>query len=161
MSIFLTLHRRVILWKAGSAHQHPIAQRSSGSVIRDQRGYAKPALSTPTESPSLDYGQAAVIHTGHRANIFSVVFAPGLESRIVSAAGDSEIRVFDLHRSDESSSCSSRKWIQDKWYDDFDARSGGVACRTLRCHRRRAKRLATEMGSSDIFLSVAEDGDGE
>lgn len=105
--------------------------------------------------PSLDVGMSAVIHTGHTANIFSVAFAPhSSDSRLFTAAGDSQIRVFDLNRSGGG---GHRVELGTKWFDRFDQGSGGVDCRTIRCHRRRAKRLATE-NSPDIFLSVAEDG---
>lgn len=42
-----------------------------------------------------------VIHTGHRANIFSTKFLPhATHPTIVSCAGDSQIRVYDVERLD-------------------------------------------------------------
>ncbi|KAL1409988.1 hypothetical protein Q8F55_003988 [Vanrija albida] len=89
------------------------------------------------------------IITGHQANIFWSSFLPHSSTpRIVSCAGDSQIRVFDVER---------LQWaptLRDK--GALDGRSGpGVTI--LRCHSDRTKRIATE-ASPHQFLSVSEDG---
>ncbi|PPQ98558.1 hypothetical protein CVT24_004049 [Panaeolus cyanescens] len=90
----------------------------------------------------------SVIHTGHRANIFSAKMLPH-SSRIVTAAGDMQIRVFDA-RSATSSSLVS---------DDLETEySVDESClRVIHCHEDRAKKIVTE-DSPDLFLSLAEDG---
>ncbi|KAG2232336.1 hypothetical protein INT48_002285 [Thamnidium elegans] len=51
--------------------------------------------------PFEDYKIATVINTGHRANIFSAKFMPQTSDNvIISGAGDSEIRIFDLRNID-------------------------------------------------------------
>ncbi|CAO1623984.1 unnamed protein product [Parajaminaea phylloscopi] len=153
---------RVFLWQLGTSHTHPASAKASRTQRRPWIGTrsAAPALQAGSSQrspafPSLHIGMAAEIATGHTANIFSVAFAPhSSDSRLFTAAGDSQIRIFDLNRSHNG----ARVDVGTKWYDRYDQSSGGVECRTLRCHRRRAKRLATE-NSPDILLSVAEDGD--
>lgn len=60
----------------------------------------KPGLERRTNSseresfvsqPGLDLGLSAVIDTGHRANIFSLKWAPFLPSRLMTAAGDDQV----------------------------------------------------------------------
>ncbi|CAO1637093.1 unnamed protein product [Jaminaea pallidilutea] len=154
---------RVILWKLGTSHVHPIADQPHMPRSRPwigSRSSVTPAVSAgaaAADHPALDLGMSSVIQTGHTANIFSVAFAPhSSDRRLFTASGDSQIRIFDLERN--GSMGGERVSIGSSWYDRYDQLSGGVECRALRCHRRRAKRLATE-NSPDIFMSVAEDGD--
>lgn len=57
------------------------------------------ANTPPTPSTPHPLTLSDVINTGHRANIFSSKFLPNASHpTIVSAAGDSQIRVFDVER---------------------------------------------------------------
>lgn len=74
-----------------------------------------------------------------------------MSERIISAAGDRQVRIFDLAHSSDAESVSSgpRKWTH----------HGADACvRVLRCHSGRVKRIALE-DSADVFLTCAEDGE--
>lgn len=85
----------------------------------------------------------SIVDTGHSWNIFSVKMLP-LSSNIVTAAGDGQVRVFDLLRSARSAT---------RGY-------GGTKVSPLlisRCHSGHAKRIAVEDSPSQ-FLSVGEDG---
>ncbi|KAF5320863.1 hypothetical protein D9619_000906 [Psilocybe cf. subviscida] len=88
----------------------------------------------------------SVISTGHRANIFNAKLLP-YSTRIASAAGDHQIRVFDATTAVETA--------PDAATTKFSYRQVGV--QVIRCHDDAAKRIATE-NSPDIFLSVSEDG---
>nr|KIR88499.1 hypothetical protein I308_01568 [Cryptococcus tetragattii IND107] len=89
------------------------------------------------------------ISTGHRANIFSAKFLPYANApRIVSAAGDRDVRVFDVEI------LGRRMGEAGDW--ELDGVSGaGVTL--LKCHKNRVKRIATE-NSPSLFLTVSEDG---
>ncbi|KAI9466991.1 WD40 repeat-like protein [Lactarius psammicola] len=85
----------------------------------------------------------SVVDTGHSWNIFSVKTLP-LSSNIATAAGDGQVRVFDLLRSARTATCGY----------------GGTKVSPLlisRCHSGYAKRIAVEDSPSQ-FLSVGEDG---
>ncbi|KIL70024.1 hypothetical protein M378DRAFT_156082 [Amanita muscaria Koide BX008] len=86
----------------------------------------------------------AVIHTGHRANIFNIAQLP-YTGNIVSVAADRQVRITDAETVLSASAFEK----------DHNLHSGSI--RVLRCHRGRVKRLATEE-SPDVFLTVAEDG---
>lgn len=89
------------------------------------------------------------ISTGHRANIFSAKFLPYANTpRIVSVAGDRDVRVYDVE------SLGRRMGESGDW--ELDGVSGeGVTL--LKCHKNRVKRIATE-NSPSLFLTVSEDG---
>ncbi|RKO92787.1 hypothetical protein BDK51DRAFT_51082 [Blyttiomyces helicus] len=81
----------------------------------------------------------ARIPTGHRANIFSAKFMPNRgDSVVVCCAGDSEIRVVNLHLGTD------------------DAKA--TLSRVYRCHEDRAKRICTLEHDPNVFLSCSEDG---
>ncbi|KIW08632.1 uncharacterized protein PV09_00588 [Verruconis gallopava] len=87
------------------------------------------------------------IDTGHTRNIFSVKFMPHSNDRtIVSAAGDAQIRVFDIERA--------------AVFDGTRARlsQNQANCKVFRSHSAAVKRIVTE-ASPFYFLSCAEDGD--
>ncbi|KAI8141408.1 WD40-repeat-containing domain protein [Fennellomyces sp. T-0311] len=85
--------------------------------------------------PWEDYRMAYSIETGHNANIFSAKFMPkSSDSVIVTAAGDSEIRVFDVNAQNEHQ-----------------------LRHVYTCHRDRAKRIALQDNPYE-FLSCSEDG---
>ncbi|KAG9218907.1 hypothetical protein CCMSSC00406_0000979 [Pleurotus cornucopiae] len=88
----------------------------------------------------------SVIQTGHKANIFNAHLLPH-STRIVSVAGDKQVRVFEAavalaHSQSEPETTYSANQLD---------------CRVLRCHTNRVKRIVTE-DSPDLFLTVAEDG---
>jgi DDB1- and CUL4-associated factor 6 len=130
---------RVILWRMGSSDNSP-------SAID---------FETPETAPQLNMAQAEVIETGHRANIFSVKWAPNSsDKRLFTCAGDSEMRVFDLTR---ASSFTNERLSSKKEYRLWHE-GQGACTHVLRCHTSRAKRISTE-NSPDVFLSCAEDGE--
>ncbi|KAH8927591.1 WD40 repeat-like protein [Atractiella rhizophila] len=110
------------------------------------------------DTPNLGMGLSEVIYTGHRANIFSVKFAPGKPSRLFSAAGDSEIRIFDFSLPNVSGEVmrGRNRWGGRREWTEYGTESG-MLMRVLRCHTDRVKRIATE-DSEDIFLTCSEDG---
>ncbi|KAI8380899.1 WD40-repeat-containing domain protein [Radiomyces spectabilis] len=84
----------------------------------------------------LDYQYNITIETGHRANIFSAVFMPKTNDHIiVSAAGDSEVRVFDLNAEDMHR-----------------------PMHIYTCHDDRVKRIAIDDNNPYEFLTCSEDG---
>lgn len=90
---------------------------------------------------------ATQIDTGHTRNIFSVKFMPHSNDRtIVSAAGDAQIRVFDIERAGVFEGTRAR----------LSQSQAGV--KVFRSHSAAAKRIVTE-ASPFYFLSCAEDGD--
>lgn len=110
-------------------------------------------------SPVPGYGLAETIATGHRGNIFSLKWAPGLSTRLFSCAADAQVRVFDLSLANNPklnpetvtppADSPHRPWVH---HDE-----GTATTHVLRCHTDRVKRIATE-ASSDVFLTCAEDG---
>ncbi|KMZ63696.1 hypothetical protein ZOSMA_3G01800 [Zostera marina] len=85
-----------------------------------------------------------LIHTidsGHSANIFCTKFVPETSDEvIVSAAGDAEVRIFNLSRG------GSGIFEQDKPTTIF------------RCHSKRVKKLAVDALNPNIVWSASEDG---
>ncbi|TFK43495.1 WD repeat-containing protein [Crucibulum laeve] len=88
----------------------------------------------------------SVVNTDHRANIFNAHMLP-YSSRIVTAAGDKQIRIFDVG--------TAITTAPDGIETQYNPRQVGV--QILRCHEDRVKRIVTE-DSPDLFLSVGEDG---
>ncbi|GJN92924.1 hypothetical protein Rhopal_005967-T1 [Rhodotorula paludigena] len=111
------------------------------------------------KTPMPGYGLSEVIATGHRSNIFSVKWAPGMDTRLFSCAGDGVVRVFDINLAtnpklssvtiDPPSGSPYRPWTHHE--------SATACTHAFRCHQDRVKRVATE-ASPDIFLTCAEDG---
>ncbi|OAL21976.1 hypothetical protein AYO22_07573 [Fonsecaea multimorphosa] len=105
------------------------------------------------------------VSTGHHANIFSVKFMPHTADRtVVTCAGDSEVRVFDLEYGGAATQNSSgdagtrsrrfNKFFQNaRWLNE-----GNTNCRVYRSHSDRAKRIVTE-SSPYLFLTCSEDGE--
>jgi nuclear receptor interaction protein len=111
--------------------------------------------STSDASP---FKLATTISTAHSANIFSVCFSPNSNNRtVISAAGDSEVRVFDIETAGTSGSSSARgqgfasRGIQ--YLSEADTK-----CRVYRSHSDRVKRICTE-SSPYLFLTCSEDGE--
>ncbi|KAE8659254.1 WD and tetratricopeptide repeat protein, putative isoform 4 [Hibiscus syriacus] len=83
------------------------------------------------------------IETGHSANIFCTKFIPQTsDDLVVSGAGDAEVRSFILSR------------LNERGLND-----GAVTPSALyRCHTRRVKKLAVEVGNPNMIWSASEDG---
>jgi DDB1- and CUL4-associated factor 6 len=108
------------------------------------------------------------ISTGHHANIFSVKFMPHSgDKTIVSCAGDSEVRVFDIEYSDtrpgNSTNSAFASSTRSRRFSDFFPNSrwlneASTNAKVYRSHGDRAKRIVTE-SSPHLFLSCSEDGE--
>ncbi|KAF2435378.1 WD40 repeat-like protein [Tothia fuscella] len=90
---------------------------------------------------------ATTIDTGHTRNIFSVKFMPHSNDRtIVTAAGDREVRVFDIERASFSGGGHQR------------LSTNSTNAKVFRSHNGPVKRIVTE-ASPFYFMSCSEDGD--
>lgn len=107
------------------------------------------------------------VATGHHANIFSVKFMPHSNDRtVITCAGDSEVRVFDLEYSattgnaaDASSQNSTRSRRFNKFFSNARwLNETTTNARVYRSHADRAKRVVTE-SSPHLFLTCSEDGE--
>lgn len=119
------------------------------------------------ESSVSQFSLTTTVATGHSANIFSVKFMPhSNDGTLVTCAGDSEVRVFDIDYSSRpsiplvgsirSSSGSAKfnssyKGVRYLGYGDTNAR-------VYRSHADRVKRIVTE-SSPFLFLTCSEDGE--
>ncbi|KAI0352957.1 WD40 repeat-like protein [Trametes cingulata] len=103
-------------------------------------------LDAYSEEQDYSFTCDTVIHTGHRANIFNAQMLPH-SSRIVTVAGDRQVRVFDHEK--------AAGHPNDNGETEYYARQAAI--RVLKCHQGRVKRIVTE-DSPDLFLTVAEDG---
>ena len=128
-------------------------------------------LNIHTYQPSTSSKQfqlTATVATGHTQNIFSVKFMPHSNDRtVITAAGDHEVRIFDLEYSGtarESSAASSlaaegRRRGRSRVYEGVKYLSDGdTDCRVYRSHGDRVKRIVTE-SSPHLFLTCSEDGE--
>ncbi|KAK6385789.1 hypothetical protein LTS17_001361 [Exophiala oligosperma] len=119
-------------------------------------------------SDSKPFSLNTSVHTGHVANIFSVKFMPHSSDRtVVSCAGDSEVRVFDLEyagvargpTTDQGHSTSTRSrrvnafFRNARWLNESNTNA-----RVYRSHADRVKRIVTE-SSPHLFLTCSEDGE--
>lgn len=108
------------------------------------------------------------VATGHTANIFSVKFMPHRNDRtVVTAAGDGEVRIFDLEYSGQAREASaasgmaaaSRRRGRNAVYNGVRyLNDGDTDCRVYRSHGNRVKRIVTE-SSPHLFLTCSEDGE--
>ncbi|OCK85448.1 WD40 repeat-like protein [Lepidopterella palustris CBS 459.81] len=122
------------------------------------------------DSSSSQFSLATTILTGHVQNIFSVKFMPHSNDRtIVTAAGDAQVRVFDIEYSGHSTSGSSSRQdpIRSRrvgvglngFSDDVRVLSeGDTNAKVFRSHSDRVKRIVTE-SSPFFFLTCSEDGE--
>ncbi|TKA32333.1 hypothetical protein B0A50_01439 [Salinomyces thailandicus] len=111
---------------------------------------------------------STTVATGHTQNIFSVKFMPHHNDRtVITAAGDGEVRIFDLEYSGAtraSSSASSlaaegRRRGRNAIYNGVRyLTDGDTDCRVYRSHGDRVKRIVTE-SSPSLFLTCSEDGE--
>ncbi|KAF9599458.1 hypothetical protein IFM89_038552 [Coptis chinensis] len=83
------------------------------------------------------------VETGHAANIFCTKFVPETSDElVVSGAGDSEVRLFNLSRANGR-----------RVKENVIAPSA-----VFQCHSRRVKKLAVEVGNPNVVWSASEDG---
>ncbi|KAK5171714.1 uncharacterized protein LTR77_003350 [Saxophila tyrrhenica] len=111
---------------------------------------------------------ATSVATGHMANIFSVKFMPHSNDRtVITAAGDHEVRVFDLEYAGQAREASrasamaseGRRGRRHNVYDGVRYLSDGdTDARVYRSHGDRVKRIVTE-SSPHLFLTCSEDGE--
>ncbi|KAM3419352.1 hypothetical protein BST61_g5283 [Cercospora zeina] len=105
------------------------------------------------------------VATGHTQNIFSVKFMPHSDnSTVVTAAGDGEVRIFDLNYAGTSSQSSRATASASDSRRRARARAqtyltdGNTNARVYRSHGDRVKRIVTE-SSPYLFLTCSEDGE--
>lgn len=120
------------------------------------------------ESSVSQFSLTTTVATGHTANIFSVKFMPQSNDRtLVTCAGDSEVRVFDIEYSGQSTipsagsnpASSSRVAGFNNIYKGVRYLSyGNTNARIYRSHADRVKRIVTE-SSPHLFLTCSEDGE--
>lgn len=122
------------------------------------------------QSPSegRQFQLATTVATGHTQNIFSVKFMPHSNDRtVITAAGDGEVRVFDLEYAGQSTAASTashmasegRRRGRNTVYNGVKYLSDGdTDCRVYRSHGDRVKRIVTE-SSPYLFLTCSEDGE--
>ena len=120
------------------------------------------------DSSTAPFALNTTIATGHQANIFSVKFMPHSNDRtLVSCAGDSEVRVFDVEYSPRggnaaasaafAASARSRR-ITDFFSGAHYLSTRNTNVRAYKSHADRVKRIVTE-SSPYLFLTCSEDGE--
>lgn len=117
---------------------------------------------------SRQFQLSATIATGHTQNIFSVKFMPhSNDSVVVTAAGDGEVRVFDIAHAGPTTEASrasrmaseGRRRGRNHVYNGVTyLTDGNTDCRVYRSHGDRVKRIVTE-SSPHLFLTCSEDGE--
>lgn len=119
------------------------------------------------ESSSSQFSLTTTILTGHVQNIFSVKFMPYSNDRtIVTAAGDAEVRVFDIeysgHSTPGSTSTTNARPSGIGLHNFNDGvrvlSDGDTNSKVFRSHSDRVKRIVTE-SSPFFFLTCSEDGE--
>ncbi|KAL9088041.1 MAG: hypothetical protein Q9165_006382 [Trypethelium subeluteriae] len=120
------------------------------------------------EDAANQFSLTTAISTGHTANIFSVKFMPHTNDRtLVTAAGDAEVRIFDIEYSGQTATSTIRShmshagrrrgrnnYLQGVRY----LSEGDTNARVYRSHGDRVKRIVTE-SSPHLFLTCSEDGE--
>ena len=114
------------------------------------------------------FALTTTVATGHIANIFSVKFMPHSNDRtLVTAAGDAEVRVFDIEYSGRSAEPSigpnmatagRGQRFQNMYKGVKYLSDGNTNARIYRSHADRVKRIVTE-SSPNLFLTCSEDGE--
>ncbi|CZT22683.1 related to WD repeat-containing protein [Ramularia collo-cygni] len=117
---------------------------------------------------SRQFQLSATVATGHTQNIFSVKFMPhSNDSVVITAAGDGEVRVFDINHMGQATEASrasrmaseGRRRGRDSLYNGVRyLTDGNTNCRVYRSHGDRVKRIVTE-SSPHLFLTCSEDGE--
>ncbi|GAA5879003.1 hypothetical protein JCM16303_001263 [Sporobolomyces ruberrimus] len=122
----------------------------------------RPRERVESNSPFPGYGLSETIDTGHRANIFSLKWAPQSPNVLFSAAGDCTARVYDISLSTNSSLSTttinpSSSAVRGRL--PWSHHSSSSACTSvIRCHTDRVKSISTEPYSPQTFLTCSEDG---
>ena len=120
------------------------------------------------DASNAQFALTTTVSTGHTANIFSVKFMPhSNDGTLVTCAGDSEVRVFDIEYSAQSSQslqhtdqASARRLPQ---FNNLHngvryLNDGNTRAKIYRSHADRVKRIVTE-SSPYLFLTCSEDGE--
>lgn len=117
------------------------------------------------ESSTAPFALNTTLMTGHSANIFSVKFMPhSNDQTLVTCAGDSQVRVFDIEHSGRSSDSSAfgMSARSNRFNHFFDGArylsEGNSNARVYRSHADRVKRIVTE-SSPFLFITCSEDGE--
>lgn len=117
------------------------------------------------ESFASQFAFSTTVATGHTANIFSVKFMPhSNDATLVTCAGDSEVRVFDIEHSPVRSTPSAQTsggigWGLNHLYHGVRYLSeANTRARIYKSHTDRVKRIVTE-SSPYLFLTCSEDGE--
>lgn len=120
------------------------------------------------DSSAAPFALTTTVATGHTANIFSVKFMPHSNDRtLVTAAGDAEVRVFDIEYSGRSAEPSMGPNMatagrgvrfQNMYRGVRYLSDGNTNSRIYRSHADRVKRIVTE-SSPNLFLTCSEDGE--
>ena len=120
------------------------------------------------DSSVAPFALTTTVATGHTKNIFSVKFMPHSDDRtLVTAAGDAEVRVFDIEYSGRSVGSSMEPSLaatgrgqrfQNMYRGVNYLNDGNTNARVYRSHADRVKRIVTE-SSPNLFLTCSEDGE--
>ncbi|GIC94213.1 WD repeat-containing protein [Aspergillus udagawae] len=120
------------------------------------------------ESSSAPFTLNTTVYTGHKANIFSAKFMPHSNDRtLVTCAGDSQVRVFDIEYSAGNSNVAATSAFsasaRSRRFNNFFSNARylnetNTNCRVYRSHADRVKRIVTE-SSPYLFLTCSEDGE--
>ncbi|RMJ21725.1 hypothetical protein PHISP_07407 [Aspergillus sp. HF37] len=120
------------------------------------------------DSSTAPFALNTTVLTGHRANIFAVKFMPHSNDRtLITCAGDSQVRVFDLEHSttngNAASASTSTASARSQRFNNFFGgmrylSEGNTNARVYRSHADRVKRIVTE-SSPFLFLTCSEDGE--
>ncbi|KAF3484151.1 wd and tetratricopeptide repeat protein [Arthroderma uncinatum] len=118
------------------------------------------------ESTDVPFFLNTTVITGHSANIFSVKFMPhSNDGTVVSCAGDSEVRVFDIEHQGRATnvtnaafSSARRRRINNFFSGMWYLTENNTNSRVYRSHADRVKRIVTE-NSPHHFLTCSEDGE--
>ncbi|XP_077213002.1 transducin family protein / WD-40 repeat family protein [Tasmannia lanceolata] len=135
-----SLIQRMSLEKELEGHQgcvNALSWNSNGSLLISG--------SDDTRVNIWSYKSRGLVHsidTGHSANIFCAKFVPETSDElVVSGAGDTEVRLFNLSRSSGRTEENAPEPLA-----------------LFRCHSRRVKKLAVELGNPNVVWSASEDG---
>ena len=120
------------------------------------------------DSSNKPFSLTTTVATGHTANIFSVKFMPhSNDQTLVTAAGDAEVRVFDIEYSGRAAETSPfahvassmrTQRLQNTYKGVKYLTDGNTNSRVYRSHADRVKRIVTE-SSPYLFLTCSEDGE--
>nr|XP_029121469.1 WD and tetratricopeptide repeats protein 1 isoform X3 [Elaeis guineensis] len=141
LQLHSSLIQRLALEEVMEGHQgcvNAIAWNSKGSLLISG--------SDDTKINIWSYNNRRLLHsveTGHSANIFCTKFVPETSDElVVSGAGDTEVRLFNISR------------LNGKRSEEIALEPAAL----YRCHSRRVKKLAVEIGNPNVVWSASEDG---